>query len=200
MPFRKEKTVYVKQVFLRYTSVSGEVADAIVAMGDFVTFEKKELVKDYNEDETHIRIVLKGCGGYFINKSGNDFCFYFSFKDDIFFDYPSLFSPGENEYKIKLATIDKTEAFILPVKKLLDFAGATFYGELLRRTCAEYLYFDVQELYFDRIFLSAHERYLKLIKRTPDIAQKIDHKYIASYLGITAESLSRLRKKHLKTI
>ncbi len=200
MPLKKERIAYVKQVFLKYTSVTSEVADAIVLMGDFVTYQKKELVKDYDENESLIRIILKGCGGYFLEKSGKDFCFYFSFKDDIFFDYPSLFSQDENAYKIKLVAIDKTDAFILPVSKLLDFAGETFYGELLRRTCAEYLYFDVQELYFDRINLSAYERYLKLIKRTPDIAQKIDHKYIASYLGITAESLSRLRKKHLKTI
>ena len=39
------------------------------------------------------------------------------------------------------------------------------------------------------------ERYLKLLKKKPDLVQNISLKFLASYIGITAESLSRLRKR-----
>lgn len=43
--------------------------------------------------------------------------------------------------------------------------------------------------------LSAEERYLKLLKTSPSIFQNVPLKYIASYLGIKAETLSRIRRK-----
>jgi hypothetical protein len=41
---------------------------------------------------------------------------------------------------------------------------------------------------------SAEERYLNLMKTRPEILQRIHQKHIASYLGITTQSLSRIRK------
>jgi CRP-like cAMP-binding protein len=47
----------------------------------------------------------------------------------------------------------------------------------------------------DIIHLSAEERYLKLLKHNPDIIQNVPLQYIASFIGIKPESLSRIRKK-----
>ena len=47
----------------------------------------------------------------------------------------------------------------------------------------------------DLLMLTAEQRYLKLLKRQPKTVQRIPQKHIASYLGITPESLSRIRKK-----
>ena len=43
--------------------------------------------------------------------------------------------------------------------------------------------------------LSAEEKYIKLLKIYPDIMQRVPQHMIASYLGLTAETLSRVRKK-----
>jgi len=47
----------------------------------------------------------------------------------------------------------------------------------------------------DMILLSAEERYVKLMKTQPDIIQKVPLQYIASYIGIKPESLSRIRRQ-----
>ncbi len=47
----------------------------------------------------------------------------------------------------------------------------------------------------DMILLTAEERYLKLIKNHPDIVQNVPLQYIASYIGIKPESLSRIRRQ-----
>ena len=47
----------------------------------------------------------------------------------------------------------------------------------------------------DFITLSAEKRYLKLMKEQPEIIQNVPIQYIASYIGIKPESLSRIRKK-----
>jgi len=61
------------------------------------------------------------------------------------------------------------------------------------------LFHQVQEEYLQRMddlaTLTAEQRYLKLVKTSPGIIQNVPLKYIASYLGIKPESLSRIRKE-----
>lgn len=47
----------------------------------------------------------------------------------------------------------------------------------------------------DLLILSAEKRYLKLLTEQPEIIQNVPIQYIASYIGIKPESLSRIRKK-----
>jgi CRP-like cAMP-binding protein len=47
----------------------------------------------------------------------------------------------------------------------------------------------------DMIRLSAEERYIKLLREQPDIIQNVPLQYIASFIGVKPESLSRIRKK-----
>jgi CRP/FNR family transcriptional regulator, anaerobic regulatory protein len=53
---------------------------------------------------------------------------------------------------------------------------------------------DEKQRINDMATLTAEQRYLKLMKEKPNIARNIPLKYIASYLGIKPESLSRIRK------
>ena len=61
------------------------------------------------------------------------------------------------------------------------------------------LFQQIQEEYRERIDdlanLTAEQRYLKFIKRSPNIVRNVPLKYIASYLGIKPESLSRIRRE-----
>lgn len=47
----------------------------------------------------------------------------------------------------------------------------------------------------DLLTLSAEKRYLKLLAEQPEVIQNVPIQYIASYIGIKPESLSRIRKK-----
>ena len=56
-------------------------------------------------------------------------------------------------------------------------------------------YLRLQQYSNHLITCSAEERYLHLMKETPEVLQHIPLKYIASYLGVTDTSLSRIRKE-----
>jgi CRP-like cAMP-binding protein len=58
-------------------------------------------------------------------------------------------------------------------------------------------YTDLESTLFSNHHLSAEKRFNKLFSERPEIFNQIPLKYIASSLGITPETLSRLRKKHL---
>ncbi len=53
---------------------------------------------------------------------------------------------------------------------------------------------EKEERVIDQLTLTAQDKYMKLLKRQPDIIQNVPVKYIASFIGIQPESLSRIRK------
>jgi CRP-like cAMP-binding protein len=55
-----------------------------------------------------------------------------------------------------------------------------------------------QERLFTNITHTAEERYKLFLEKYPDLSQRVPQHFIASYLGISAEFLSRIRNKKLK--
>lgn len=53
-----------------------------------------------------------------------------------------------------------------------------------------------QQLFLSRIRLTPRQRYEELLRTRPDLLRRIPQHYIASYLGITPVSLSRIRARH----
>lgn len=65
----------------------------------------------------------------------------------------------------------------------------------LVRYLAEYSYNEQQSRIYSLIALTAQESYEHLTKTRPDIIQRIPQYIIANYLGISPETLSRIRKQ-----
>jgi CRP-like cAMP-binding protein len=68
----------------------------------------------------------------------------------------------------------------------------------LGRKLAEYNYILAMARIYSLQHDTAQERYIKLLDIYPDLVNAVPHHYIASYLGITPESLSRIRKELMK--
>ncbi|NSW46585.1 MAG: Crp/Fnr family transcriptional regulator [Bacteroidales bacterium] len=160
--------------------------------GEIVEYKKNIILKKQNQAESHIRIIISGVGGYFNEINNIEKCIYFDFENDWFFDYISFFHNTETD--IFLKTMTPTRMFILSKKKFLELSNQHPSIIKLQLAGIELLYKETQDTYFDLLSLNAAERYIKLIKTRKDILQNVDHKYIASFLGITPQSLSRLRK------
>ena len=58
----------------------------------------------------------------------------------------------------------------------------------------EYLIYTQLEREKDILISSPHTRYERVLKRSPQVFQYVPHKYIASYLRMSPETLSRLKK------
>ena len=67
--------------------------------------------------------------------------------------------------------------------------------ERLFRFLAENAYAALQQRIFDYLAKSAEERYRDVLVQFPNISQRVPQRYIASYLGIQPQSLSRIRRR-----
>jgi CRP-like cAMP-binding protein len=73
----------------------------------------------------------------------------------------------------------------------------TEFGRIICQTAAENLFMRKQMQQIEILTKTAEQRYTEMLVKQPNILQRTPNKYIASYFGITPESLSRIRKKTL---
>jgi len=71
-------------------------------------------------------------------------------------------------------------------------------GRLIFLISAETSFVDKQQQQIDLLLKTAEQRYIDLLEKQPNLIQRTPQKHIASYLGITTQSLSRIRKKITK--
>ncbi len=117
-----------------------------------------------------------------------------------------LLSPGEfatsfcsfvNNTKSEDILHSITDSHLLYVSKkdLEQFYSTNTKWQIFGRKLMEYLLLEKEKRIIYQLSLSAQERYLSLIETNPSMIQNIPIQYIASYIGIKPESLSRIRKQ-----
>ena len=68
-------------------------------------------------------------------------------------------------------------------------------GQVIFLISAEWSFVEKQQQQIDLLLKTAEQRYLDLMEKQPDLIQRTPQKHVASYLGITTQSLSRIRRK-----
>ncbi|PQJ80144.1 Crp/Fnr family transcriptional regulator [Polaribacter porphyrae] len=137
--------------------------------------------------------VLSGClRSYFINSKGKDNTTQFAIKDWWISDYTSFFTSEKSVMSIEClqdAVIYKLSRNDMEILCSTMISVENFFRSKLEKAFAHF-----QKRIINYLSLSAKERYVKFITNYPEIEQRIKNYHIASYLGITNESLSRIRK------
>src|SRR5690606_27287924 len=137
--------------------------------------------------------VEKGCLRTWINNNGKDITTQFFFEGD---GVSSIESFMTN--KPSLYTIESIEPCIIQTITQKDFQETLKNSPELRDNVTEHLFMRLlksQQLFFSYLKNSPQERYQELVKQYPHIVQRVPQHYIASYLGITSVSLSRIRNR-----
>ena len=156
----------------------------------------KTVLLHEGEISNKIYFIKNGCLREWFNKDGKDITFQFFFEgqpvasiDSFMNQKPSLFTI-ESVEPTNILTIEKTD-----FEKLLN----TYLD--LNKGFQDFIFerFRIYgQLFLSRIKDSPQERYEELIKNHPEIIKRIPQHYIASYLGITPISLSRIRNRKPK--
>jgi CRP-like cAMP-binding protein len=181
----------LKKSFDKYFDAPLETWIKFAKLCDNVTFEKEEIIKKSNTRERYFYFILKGSAGIFLWGKSNFVCVDFAFESSFFCDYMSLLT-GEPT-ALQTMTLEKSEMLRI-TKDKYDRLSLQPIGEIIRRFASEASFIDKQQQQIDLLTKTAQQRYQTLIYKFPDIFKRTPQKYIASYLGITPQSLSRIRK------
>lgn len=160
-------------------------------------FEKKEykqgaFLAKTGSYSNQISFIERGMArAFFINENGDEVTVWFSFSEMMIFEPQSFYS--ETTSKLTIEFLEDSLVFTTTKQKLNYLYEQQPELNLFGRKFAEAAFSKMIQRTTELQTLSAEQRYLQLLK-TPELLQKIPLKYLASYIGVTKYSLSRIRK------
>ena len=168
-----------------------EVYDSVIGFSEFKVYSKGSLLAGIGDKAAKAGIVMNGVvRSYYIDGDGNDITQFFSKEGSFCMDEGMM---GFDEIIKMWEAVEESTVMIFDVKKMKELI---FSSEKLKTAWIEFLESGMRyKIYRENGFLveNATERYLHFKKLYPEISGRVPQKYIATYLGIAPESLSRIR-------
>jgi CRP-like cAMP-binding protein len=138
--------------------------------------------------------ILKGClKKYYIDSQGNEVILQFAVEDWWISDIASF--TEQKPSNLYIQALEDTELLMIDhhsKEKLFSLIPSL---ERVFRLMVQRSYSVLESRFYATIAHSAEERYQDFLERYPDIPNRVPQSQIASYLGITPESLSRIKSK-----
>ena len=150
------------------------------------------MIKEANHIERYGYFLIKGSCGLFVWKKNNFVCLDLFLENSFFADDISL-NTGESS-PIEIIALEESTVFRIS-KSNIEQLKKTPMGSMLFMIGSEKDFSEKQKQHLEFLTKTAEERYFDIQKNRPELLQRIHQKHIASYLGITTQSLSRIRKK-----
>lgn len=159
-----------------------------------VHFPKQAYLQQEGKTAQHYWFVAEGfVRAYVIGARGNDISTHFYTTGDIVIDWSSLFLRQPARERIQALTDCTCWQISFAAFQEL-FHGIPAFREQGRTNLAA-SYFELKSRSLSVIADPAIERYRRLLQEKPHILQHVPLKHIATYLGITDTSFSRIRKE-----
>jgi CRP/FNR family transcriptional regulator, anaerobic regulatory protein len=144
------------------------------------------------QTESSIYYILSGAVRAVYTTDNEEHSIRFGYEGSIITSLQSLLNNKPSSYSIQ--AIRKTEFIRIPSKLLFNTIEIDTELNHLYKSLIENLIVQQLEREIDILTTSPEERYNRVLKRSPKLFQQIPAKYIASYLRMTPETLSRIRK------
>lgn len=146
---------------------------------------------------TEIGFVLEGNMRHFYTRDGEEKTTYFYFENHFVASYISCIKKEPS--RLTIEALSECLLLVFPYAALQELYESSHHWERFGRLMAEYLAAGLEERMVGLLMLSPEERYEALLQSNKQkIIERVPQHYIASYLGVTPVSLSRIRNRLMK--
>lgn len=188
---------YMEDALLKYmdriVSLSEEEKNALSVSVECMAFKKKELFVKSGDVCSKVLFFNKGYFRFYhLNDSGDEVTSDFYFAPGFITSYTSLVTGNPSFVNVQ-AMVDM-DVLVLKRSSLYSLYYHYRNFEHLGRIVAENVAINSERHLFMLLNQTAEKRYKDLLDKAPEYVKTIPLQYIASYLGITKETLSRIRK------
>jgi len=167
------------------TSLGNQLKKEILPKGAYLIREGKVC--------NHIYFFEQGSVRGFYNLDGKEITYWFAFENSFVTSFSSFITRKPGAENIQL--LEDSRVWALTYEQLQELYKNFPEMERLGRILVEQYYVMLEERFVNNHFKEARERYDNLMAQNPHILQRVPLGYVASYLGITQETLSRIRNK-----
>ena len=156
-----------------------------------ISHPKGHILLRANKIEKSIYFIKKGIARVYTNTIENEITFLFCKEGDAIVSMKSYVLNQKGYEDVEL--LEDCELYELKAKDLHKLVEEDIHIANWARKFAEQELIKTEERFISRQFRTAKERYEEILKNNPDLIQRVQLGHIASYLGITQVSLSRIR-------
>jgi CRP-like cAMP-binding protein len=173
--------------------LSDEAQLALQACFKEVVLPKNELLISQGKVCRHLYFLEQGCLRGYYNLDEKEVTHWFGFENDFVTSFHSFITQEPAVENIQL--LEGCVLWAISKDTLTGLFNQFHEIERLVRIAYEKYYIRLEERFVNAQFRSAAERYQHLLDHTPHIIERVSLGHIASYLGISQETLSRIRAK-----
>jgi CRP/FNR family transcriptional regulator, anaerobic regulatory protein len=180
------------QAISRIVPLNPAEIDALLPTLHYKEYAKKDLLTSEGDIENYIYFIADGGIRNYCIHNGEEYSLDFYFKGSFTNSYMSFILRERS--KVYVEALFDSKVIRLHYNDVANLYRKSITFNILGRIITESLYVRRTKREFSFITQSAKERYEALLSENKELVQRIPQKYLASYLGVKAESLSRIRK------
>lgn len=179
--------------------ITDDQAIIIRASFNVISIKKKEILLFAGDHSSHMRFIAEGClRSYYMDEEAKEHIIQFGIEDWWVNDlYSYLTNTPAKQF---IQAIEDSVVLQIHRDQLNELYNSIPTLERFFRFKFEKAYVSLQERTINSMSKTAEDRYLDFCSKYRDIEQRVPQYMVASYLGITPEFLSSLRKKALKSL
>ena len=179
--------------FRKSVTLTDNEAEIVSGCFSIVELKKKEILLFVGEHSSHMRFISEGClRSYYMDEEAKEHVVQFGIEDWWINDLYSYLTNTPSKQFVQAIE----DSIVLQIHKddLNELYNSLPAIERFFRLKFEKAYVSLQERTINTMSKTAEERYLEFRSKYRDIEQRVPQYMVASYLGITPEFLSKLRK------
>lgn len=174
-----------------YYPVSNEALEALVSLFERVVFPSKTIIIHAGKLDRKVYFIEKGITRSYVLHNGKQLTTWFSKEGDAACGSWDLYRHKAGfEY---VETLEETTVYSISVEQLDELYRSYIDLANWMRVLQQENFLRLQDMHIRRLSWPAQERYEYLTRECPEIIRRANLGYIASFLGITQQSLSRIR-------
>ena len=163
--------------------------------GEAVTYRKGDQLEREGDPARWFAFVTEGCFKYVTHGISDDreHITWFSFQGEFVVDYPTFLYGRPSQTTIE--AMMPSRVIRVTGQQLEQFFDQSKETMILRAIIAEHILFQFRSRYLDLHCTTARERYEMLMQRCPGIVDHLALQDIASFLNVTPQTISKIRKE-----
>ena len=189
------QTEDTQKIVSYFAGLSDEAYDVFMNFAIEKEYPKGEILIEHGKKNEFIFFLISGSAKSYNFKDSKQICLWFAFESDCIATIRSLDDLISQE---TVELLEDSELIQIKLGDLMTLSNQfTSISSLMVQLLKEHILFLEYKLNGLQ-FMTSEERYAKLIRDYPEVLQRVSLTDIASYLGISRETLSRIRRKITK--
>jgi CRP-like cAMP-binding protein len=178
---------------VRFFGITNEDAAAFLSHFRKVEWKKNEVFIERGRVCHSIGLIESGLMKCVFDRDGADVVFEFAFENSFISDYYSYVTQFPSDKQI--ICMEDTTVYVIERAKLNGLGQQYAFVETMSRKMNEYLFIKMHNKVKSLLLDSPYQRYKRLMEDRQDLVSRIPQYLLASYLNVTPETISRIRKK-----